>query len=96
MIADNKRYRYGGGDKVAKLFRSFIKKPALYFILVTDAETIYKRKQEVTFSELENQVEKYKSLVDNKRYFEIDVSKKPAKIVSNVTAILMKKMYERR
>ena len=96
LIADNKRYRYGGGDKVAKLFRSFIKKPALYFILVTDAETIYKRKQEVTFSELENQVEKYKSLVDNKRYFEIDVSKKPAKIVSNVTAILMKKMYERR
>lgn len=95
LIADNKRYRYGGGIFLAKFFRLFIKKPALYFILVTDAATIYKRKQEVTFSELENQVKKYKDFADTKRYFEIDVSKTPDLIIKDVYSILMKKMYER-
>ena len=95
LIADNRRYRYGGGDFFAKFFRLLIKKPALYFILVTDAKTIYERKQEVAFSELERQVEKYRSLADNKRYFEIDVSKTPDLIVKDVHSILMKKMHER-
>ena len=95
LIADNKRYRYGGQNYMAKFFRLFIKKPSLYFVLVTDAKTIYKRKQEVAFSELENQIFKYKSLVDNDRYFEIDVSESPNLIVKNVSRILMKKMNER-
>lgn len=95
LIVDNKRYRYGGGNFVAKFFRLFIKKPSIYFVLVTDAETIYKRKQEVAFSELENQIFKYKDLVDNKRYYEIDVGETPSSIVKNVLRILMKKMNER-
>lgn len=95
LIADNKRYRYGGQNYMAKFFRLFIKKPSLYFVLVTDAKTIYKRKQEVAFSELESQIFKYKSLVDNHRYFEINVSESPSLIVKNVSKILMKKMNER-
>jgi thymidylate kinase len=95
LIVDNKRYRYGGQNYMAKFFRFFIKKPSLYFVLVTDATTIYKRKQEVAFTELESQIFKYKSLVDNQRYFEIDVSESPSLIVKNVSRILMKKMNER-
>lgn len=95
LIADNKRYRYGGENFIAKFFRLFIKKPSLYFVLVTDAKTIYQRKQEVAFSELENQIFKYRSLVDNDRYFEIDVNESPSIIVKNVSRILMQKMNER-
>ena len=95
LIADNKRYRYGGGIFLAKFFRLFIKKPMLYFILVTDADIIYKRKQEVLFSELENQVKKYRNLADNKRYYEIDVNNEPKEIVKKVNSILMNKMHER-
>lgn len=95
LIADNKRYRYGGGIFLAKFFRLFIKKPVLYFILVTDADIIYKRKQEVLFSELENQVIKYRNLADNKRYYEIDVNNEPKEIVKKVNSILMNKMHER-
>lgn len=95
LIADNKRYRYGGGVFLAKFFRLFIKKPALYFVLVTDADIIYKRKQEVLFSELENQVMKYRNLTDNNRYFEIDVNNEPKEIVKKVNSILMNKMHER-
>ncbi len=95
LIADNKRYRYGGGNYMAIFFRVFIKKPKLYFILVTDPDIIYKRKQEVLFSELQNQVEKYRELADGKRYFEIDVNNEPNLIVKRVNSILMKKMNER-
>lgn len=95
VIADNKRYRYGGKNFIAKFFRLFIKKPALYFVLVTDAKIIYKRKQEVAFTELESQISKYRSLVDNDRYFEIDVNESPSIIVRNVSRILMQKMNER-
>ena len=95
LIADNKRYRYGGGNYIANFFRVFIKKPALYFILVTDPDIIYKRKQEVLFSELQTQVEKYRGLADGKRYFEIDVNNEPSLIVKRVNSILMKRMNER-
>ena len=95
LIADNKRYRYGGGNFIAKFLRLFIKRPALYFVLVTDAKTIYERKQEVAFTELENQINRYRGLVDNNRYFEIDVSRSPEIIVKNVLKILMQKMNER-
>jgi thymidylate kinase len=95
LIADNKRYRYGGENFMAKFFRLFIKKPSLYFVLVTDAKTIYQRKQEVAFTELESQIFKYRSLVDNQRYFEIDVKESPNTIVKNVFRILMQKMNER-
>lgn len=95
LIADNKRYRYGGGYFIAKVFRVFIKKPSIYFVLVTDAKTIYSRKQEVAFKELENQILNYKSFADDKRYFEINVGNSPEVIVKNVRKILMKKMNGR-
>jgi thymidylate kinase len=95
LIVDSKRYRYGGGSFAAKFCSAFIKKPSLYFVLITDAKIIYQRKQEVSFEELENQVKKYKSLVDNKRYFEIDVKESPNLIVKKVQKILMEKMHER-
>lgn len=95
LIADNKRYRYGGGNYMANFFRVFIKKPTLYFILVADPDIIYKRKQEVLFSELKTQVEKYRGLADGKRYFEIDVNNEPNLIVKRVNSILMKRMNER-
>lgn len=95
LIADNKRYRYGLGTGLAKFIRLFIKKPALYFILVADAKIIYRRKQEVAFEELENQIKKYGDLADNKRYFKIDVNRKPKQIVAEIRQILMQKMNER-
>lgn len=95
LIVDNKRYRYGGSKHIAKLARLFIPKPDIYFILTSDAEIIYKRKQEVPFEELERQVKEYKSLADNKRYFNINVDNTPEEIVKQVTKIIMDKMNER-
>lgn len=95
LIVDHKRYRYGGSVKIAKLVRAFIPQPEHYFILIADAKIIYSRKQEVLFSELQSQIEKYKALTDNKQYHLVDVNKLPEDIVTEVYTILMKKMNER-
>ena len=90
MLVDNRRYRYGGSIVVAKIARFFIPKPDLYFILTTDAKVIYERKQEVPFKELERQIEGYRALADEKRYFNIDVNCTPEEIVKEITKIIMK------
>ncbi|QDD68117.1 hypothetical protein [Caminibacter pacificus] len=95
ILADKKRYRISLGDFWIKFFRNFIPKPDLYFILVTEPEIVYNRKQEVSFEELKNQVKKYERLVDNKKYIKIDVNKKPEEIVNEIINILMEKMSER-
>lgn len=95
LIVDNKRYRYGGSKNIAKLARLFIPKPDIYFILTADADIIYERKQEVSFEELQRQILEYKSLADNKRYFNIDVNRTPEEIVKEITNIIMEKMNER-
>lgn len=95
MLVDNKRYRYGGSVALAKIARVFIPKPNIYFILTTDANVIYERKQEVAFDELKRQIEAYKALADNKRYFSIDVGRTPEEIVKEINNIMMEKMNER-
>lgn len=95
VLVDNKRYRYGGSLSMVKFIRNFIPKPDIYFILTTEPSIIYKRKQEVSFDELERQVESYRTLADGKRYFNIDVNRKPEEIVEEIITIMMDKMNER-
>ncbi|MAC83449.1 MAG: hypothetical protein CL624_04875 [Arcobacter sp.] len=95
ILVDHKRYRYGASKKIAKLFRYFIPKPDLYFILTTDADIIYKRKQEVPFEELERQINEYRKLGDEKKYFNIDVNRTPDEISKEIIDILARKMNER-
>jgi len=95
LLVDNKRYRYGGRIKVAKLVRIIIPKPELYFVLTANASVIHQRKKEVPYSELKRQINAYQSLVDNKRYFHINVDRKPNVITTEIIHLLMNKMHER-
>ena len=95
VLADNKRYRYGGSKTIAKCIRYFIPKSELYFILTADATIIHKRKQEVPIEELQRQIKAYRGLADNTRYINIDVNKPPKEIVLEITKIIMQKMNER-
>ena len=91
ILVDYKRYRYGGNVSIAKLVRYFIPKPDIYLVLTTDASIIHKRKQEVSLKELERQICDYRSLVDGKRYINIDVSKTPKEIVLEISSIILSK-----
>ncbi|NQX84861.1 MAG: hypothetical protein HRT67_02975 [Flavobacteriaceae bacterium] len=93
IIVDHKRYRYGGNVGMAKLVRWFIPKPNLYVILTAAPEIIHSRKQEVTIDELRRQVKAYKTLVDDKRYINVDVSQPPETIVKKVINETMRKRY---
>jgi len=95
LIVDYKRYRYGGSSKIAGWVRHLIPRPQLYFILTADAEVIYKRKQEVSFAELERQINSYRSLADNKRYISVDVNKTPNEIVKEITKRIIGEINER-
>ena len=95
LLVDNRRYRYGGDIKFAKFARIFIPRPDMYFILTADATVIYERKQEVAFTELERQIEEYRRLADDKRYFNIDVNRTPEEITKEIVNIMMEKMNER-
>lgn len=88
LLVDHRRYRYGGSKTIAKWVRNLIPRPELYFILTTDAQTIYARKKEVPFEELERQIKAYRALADQKRYFTIDVSQTPDEIVRQINEIL--------
>ena len=95
ILVDSKRYRYGGRLSIARIVRYFIPKPDVYFILTTDADTIYKRKQEVPFEELERQIKEYRNLGDDKKYFNIDVNRTPVEISNEIIEIIARKMNER-
>ena len=55
VYIDPKRYRFGAPLWIAKLIGKFIPQPELIIVLDAPAETIYERKQEVTFEELNRQ-----------------------------------------
>ena len=95
LLIDQRRYRYGGSLAMAKLARIFIPKPDIYFVLTTNAEVIYKRKQEVPFEELERQIKAYDEMADGKRYFRIDVNRRPEEITKDIITVMMEKINER-
>jgi thymidylate kinase len=95
LLVDPRRYRYGGNFQLAKFVGRLIPKPDIYFILTANAEIIYKRKQEIPFEVLENQITKYKNLADNNRYYNIDVNRSPDSIAFEIKNIIIQKINER-
>jgi thymidylate kinase len=95
LIVDHRRYKYSGSRVIADFLRRLIPKPEIYFVLTSDARIIYNRKKEVAFEELQNQIILYKNLVDDDRYFGIDVNKVPQEIILEVKNVLMKKLNAR-
>ena len=93
MLADPKRYRYGGGISLLERVRKWIPKPDFYFVLIAPPEIIHARKQEVPLDELKRQIMAYDNLIDNNRYIGIDVTQGPEDIVEQIKAILLKKVY---
>ena len=84
IIADPKRYRYGGSLKAIKIARMFIPKPAITFVLVAKSEIIYSRKKEVSKMELESQLERYTNLCEDYKFIKIDVSNSIPQIANKV------------
>ncbi|TXD47759.1 hypothetical protein [Polaribacter sp. IC073] len=92
FLVDPYRSRINLPYWLRKLFTKLVIQPRIVFVLLTDAETIYKRKQELTIDEINRQLGEFKKLAEtNKRFVIIDASKKPEEIVEDAMKILIDK-----
>jgi thymidylate kinase len=77
---------------IRKIFTITITQPRLVFVLLTDAETIYYRKQELTIDEINRQFKEYSKLASShKRFVVLDSSQSPEKLVNEAISIIIKK-----
>ena len=94
ILADQKRYRYGGSIMIAKWIKRYIPKLDLYIILYAKPDVIFKRKKEVQYNELKRQLASYESLADGKKYFLVNAAKDPKEIAAEVIELIKYKMNE--
>lgn len=95
ILIDPKRFRYNGSLLFANFLRKLIPKPDIYFILIAEAEVIYKRKQEVTFKELQRQLKGYIQLEDNNRYILVNVDRSIDEIVNKIESDIYWRISEK-
>ena len=84
ILADPKRYRYGGKFSAVQIARLFVPRPAITFVLLAKPEIIYNRKKEVSMVELDSQLNRYNNLVEEYKYKKIEVSNTVSEIVNTV------------
>ena len=97
LLADPRRYRYGASTKFAAWAFRFIPKPDLVIVLHTDAETILRRKQEVTPEELVRQLAAYQSIAEEwgETAVLVDCGQTLDVVVQEVLGILVDSLAER-
>lgn len=90
LIADPLRTRLSLPDFIRILFVGLTPKPNIIFCLITDAKTVYSRKQELELPEIERQLKIYKkiALSDKKRFRVLDASKTPNEISDDALLML--------
>jgi len=96
ILVDNLRFRYGAPKLFAKIALMFIPKPQLYIYLDAPGEIIYKRKKELSVTEINRQRQEYLKLFKgiNNRYI-VDASKKQDEVIFDVEKIILKYLEAR-
>jgi thymidylate kinase len=75
-----------------KMFTNLVIQPRIVFILLTDAETIYNRKQELTIPEINRQLREFKKLSKSSdRFVILDASQSPEQIIQQAMCIIIEK-----
>jgi len=97
LLADPKRYRYGANRKWARVFFRCFPKPDKVIVLLTSADKILERKQEVEKSELERQLVRYQQVARNwgDRGVIINCGESPEKVVDQVFKVFCEALNER-
>jgi thymidylate kinase len=78
FIVDPRRSRIGLPAWIAGVFVGLTPRPDTVFFLNCDADTIYKRKQELPLNEIERQLQAFRALAQNsKNFITLDATKSP-------------------
>lgn len=92
FLIDPKRSRIYLPFWIRKLFSTMVIQPRIVFILQADAEVIYKRKQELTLTEIRRQLNEFEILAKSgKRFILIDANRSPCEMVDQAMQIIFDK-----
>lgn len=96
FLIDPKRSRINLPYTLRKIFTRTVVQPRIVFVLLADAETIYKRKQELTIEEINRQLGELSKLAkSNKRFVIIDANKTPQEMVDDAMTTILNKFTKR-
>ena len=96
FLIDPHRSRINLPYWIRKVFTRLVSQPRIVFVLLTDAEIIYKRKQELTIDEINRQLGEFKKLAaSNKRFVVLDASKAPEELVNDAMKIIIEKFTQK-
>ena len=96
FLIDPHRSRINLPYWLRKLFTKMVIQPRIVFVLLADAETIYKRKQELTIDEINRQLGEFSKLAKtHKRFVVIDASKSPEEMVEDAIKVIINKFTEK-
>lgn len=90
LLVDPGRTRIKLPYWIRRIFARLVRQPKIIFVLNTDAETIYARKQELTIDEISRQLTEFckLSLLDTRVHF-LDASQTPDKIAADAINIVL-------
>lgn len=89
FLVDPRRARIQLPYRICQCFTKWVKQPRIVFVLDTDADTIYARKQELTREEIERQLAGFKKLSSlGSRVHLLDAAKRPDEIARNAMKIV--------
>lgn len=96
FLIDPKRSRINLPRWIRLLFTRFVIQPQIVFVLLADAEVIYKRKQELTKEEISRQLVEFKKLKSmGKRVVFIDANQDINTMVNQATEIIMNRFLNK-
>jgi len=95
ILVDSLRYRLGNVMPLVKIVDFIIPKPDLYFVLHGSAETLYSRKQELSYKTILTLLDKYKVLAEDRGYILLDVEKPVETLVFDIVKEMSKFQNER-
>jgi len=91
FLVDRKRYGFNLPDKLPAIISRIIPKPDLIIYLDNNPEAIYKRKNELTLTELERQVNKFRNIIkDMPNAYTVDTNKRLDDVIHETAALIIK------
>lgn len=96
ILVDPRRYRYGGPMWFARWIGKIVPSPALWILLDCPAETLQRRKQEVSYDESAFQRSKYLSLIKSKKNgVVLDANCELSEVVASARVAILEYMIRR-
>lgn len=91
FLVDPHRSRINLPYRIRKLFIRLVPQPRIVFVLLTDADIIYKRKQELSIVEINRQLGEFRKLAaSHKRFVILDASRTPEELVRDALKVIIK------